>query len=363
MTIASSTTRPDRERDAQQRDVVDRVAERPEQRHRADERDRQRQRRDEGRDEPAQEQEDHQHDQGDGAEHGQRHVVQRRADRDRAVVHELEAAPIAAAAPGSAGIAALTESTTLTVLASGWRWTASEIERLAVEARRGLDGLEAVLDLRRRRAGAPALPLRLADDQVGELGGVAQLPVRLQRQRLRGPSSVPTGVLALAARSALVSSSRLMLRAASASGCTRTRTAKRFWPKIVDLRDAVERRQRRRDQVLGVVVQVRQAQRRRRQRHEQHRRVGRVDLAVRRRDRHLLRQLALRAQQRRLHVDRGGVDVAALVELERDRGAAERVGRADDVQRRESSGTASRAAARPRSPSSPGSRRAAARRR
>ena len=33
---------------------------------------------------------------------------------------------------------------------------------------------------------------------------------------------------------------------------------------------------------------------------------------------------ALRAQQRRLHVDRGGVDVAALVELERHRGAAER---------------------------------------
>ena len=44
------------------------------------------------------------------------------------------------------------------------------------------------------------LPLRVADDQVGELGRVAQLPVGLQGQRLRGPSSVPTGVLALAAR-------------------------------------------------------------------------------------------------------------------------------------------------------------------
>ena len=39
---------------------------------------------------------------------------------------------------------------------------------------------------------------------------------------------------------------------------------------------------------------------------------------------HLLRQRALRAQQRRLHVDRRGVDVAVLVELQRQRGAAQR---------------------------------------
>ena len=43
---------------------------------------------------------------------------------------------------------------------------------------------------------------------------------------------MPTGVLTLAARSALDSSSRLMLRTASASGRTRTRTANRFWPKM-----------------------------------------------------------------------------------------------------------------------------------
>jgi hypothetical protein len=48
-----------------------------------------------------------------------------------------------------------------------------------------------------------------------------------------GPSSVPTGVLTLAARSASFNSSRLMLRAVSASGMTRTRTANRFWPKTL----------------------------------------------------------------------------------------------------------------------------------
>ena len=46
----------------------------------------------------------------------------------------------------------------------------------------------------------------------------------------RDPSSVPTGVLALAAFNAFATSSIVRLRAASASGRTRTRTAKRFWP-------------------------------------------------------------------------------------------------------------------------------------
>ena len=46
----------------------------------------------------------------------------------------------------------------------------------------------------------------------------------------RWPSSVPTGVLAFAAFNAVAMSSTVRLRAASASGRTRTRTAKRFWP-------------------------------------------------------------------------------------------------------------------------------------
>ena len=38
--------------------------------------------------------------------------------------------------------------------------------------------------------------------------------------------------------------------------------------------------------------------------------------------------------ERGLHVDRRGVDVAAVVELDVDRGVAQRVGRADDVDAR-----------------------------
>ena len=46
----------------------------------------------------------------------------------------------------------------------------------------------------------------------------------------RWPSSVPTGVFAFDAFKALAMSSMVRLRAASASGRMRTRTAKRFWP-------------------------------------------------------------------------------------------------------------------------------------
>jgi hypothetical protein len=57
---------------------------------------------------------------------------------------------------------------------------------LAVEGRRGLDRLEAVLDLR-DVAQAHRIAVARADDQVRELGGVAQLLVRLQGQRLLRP--------------------------------------------------------------------------------------------------------------------------------------------------------------------------------
>ena len=62
---------------------------------------------------------------------------------------------------------------------------------------------------------------------------------------------------------------------------------------------------------------------------EEDRLIGRVDLLVRRRRRHLRRQLPRRAADHRLHVLRGGIDVAAQVELQRDVGAALRARRVD----------------------------------
>ena len=71
---------PNGERQAEQRNVVQRVAERPQQRHRAQQRYRQRQGWYHRGNKAPQKQKDHQHDQHDGAQHCQGHVVQRVAD-------------------------------------------------------------------------------------------------------------------------------------------------------------------------------------------------------------------------------------------------------------------------------------------
>ena len=60
---------------------------------------------------------------------------------------------------------------------------------------------------------------------------------------------------------------------------------------------------------------------------DQDRRVGRIDLPVVRRARKILRQLAGRSRDRGLDVLRRPVDIAIEIELDRDRGAAERARR------------------------------------
>ena len=118
-------------------------------------------------------------------------------------------------------------------------------------------------------------------------------------------------------------------RAASSRGSTSTRTAYFCDAEHVHLRDAADHRDALRDDRLRDLVERRERQRRRAQDEEEDRLIGRVDLLVRRRRRHLRRQLPRRAADHRLHVLRGGVDVAAQVELQRDVGAALRAGRVD----------------------------------
>ncbi len=119
---------------------------------------------------------------------------------------------------------ARTESTTLTVLASGWRSTASEIEvsPLKEAAVLTVSKLSSTAATSFRRTVLPPLLLTIRSANSAAL---RSWRFACSVSVCDGPSSVPTGVLALAERSALVSSSRLMLRAASASGWTRTRTA------------------------------------------------------------------------------------------------------------------------------------------
>jgi hypothetical protein len=69
-----------------------------------------------------------------------------------------------------------------------------------------------------------------ADDQLAELGGVAQLPVGLQRERLRGAferADRRVGIGGSERPGQLVETD---VARRERVGWTRTRTAKRFWP-------------------------------------------------------------------------------------------------------------------------------------
>ena len=127
------------------------------------------------------------------------------------------------------GKAARIESTTRTVLAPGWRCTARVMEgspfRVAQLLR--VSRLSSTVATSRRRTGLPPLVLTMRSANSAALRSCL---LACSTRVCLGPSSVPTGVLTLAALSAALISSRPMLRTASASGLTRTRTAYRLAP-------------------------------------------------------------------------------------------------------------------------------------
>ena len=257
-------------------------------------------------------------------------VVHRVADRGRAVVAATwMLRGRRQARSWNFGSIALTRSTTSTVLASGWRCTASTSARLpSYQLAVSVFSTESITA--RDVAQAHRVAVAHGDDEVAEGGGVARAACCAWMVRFWAlPSTVPTGVLALAAATAVWISSTPMPRAASAFGSSWMRTAYFWLPKICTWPTPSIVDSARRDHRLGEGVELRQRLGVALQRQQQHRRVGRVDLAVARRRRHLGRQLPLRARDRRLHVGRGLVDVAVELELDRDRGEALVVGGAD----------------------------------
>src|SRR5581483_575365 len=98
------------------------------------------------------------------------------------------------------------------------------------------------------------------------------------------------------------------------------------------LRDAAHHGDALRHHRLAVLVDLPHRERRRRERDVEDRLVGRIDLPVDRRRRHAGREERRGLRDRRLHVLRGGVDVAVELELEGHLSAAERARR---VHRRE----------------------------
>ena len=129
------------------------------------------------------------------------------------------------------GSIALTRSTTSTVLASGWRCTASVIDGSPLKLAKVLavSTLSCTSATSRSRIGAP---LRVATIRLPNSRALASWRLATMVSVWRGPSSVPTGELALAPDRAARSSSSVRPRWASVSGLTRMRTANRFWPKI-----------------------------------------------------------------------------------------------------------------------------------
>ena len=133
----------------------------------------------------------------------------------------------------SPGMAALIASTVATVLAPGWRCTdivmaRSPLAQLAVLTDSTLSSTAATSLKRTGRAPAVVETIRSAN-------AAAFFSCRLAWivKVWRGPSSVPTGELALALRRAVAMSSSVRLRLVKASASTRMRTANFFWPLIL----------------------------------------------------------------------------------------------------------------------------------
>ncbi len=137
-------------------------------------------------------------------------------------------AGICAMRPGSA---ARTASTVATVFASGWRCTcrlmicSPLLDQLAVLTFSTLSWTSATSSRRTVMPPGSCETMIFANSAARVICWLAWMV-----SVWRAPSRVPIGVLAFAALSAVAMSSIVRLRAASASGRMRTRTAKRFCP-------------------------------------------------------------------------------------------------------------------------------------
>jgi hypothetical protein len=142
------------------------------------------------------------------------------------------------------------------------------------------------------------------------------LVVGVDVEGLVAPSVAPVGWLTVVAAITPRMSSRLRPIDASLAGSTWMRTAGFCWPNV-DQADAVDLRDLLRQDVVGVVVDG--GQRQRVGLHRQHQDGASAGLILRNvGGRQVGRQLAARGVDGGLHVQRGGVDVAVQVELQRD---------------------------------------------
>src|SRR5436853_5197785 len=115
-------------------------------------------------------------------------------------------------------------STTSTVLAPGWRWTANVTERLSLYQLATLS-FSTLSMTRAISCSLTGAPLRHATTTSLYSLALRIAEVASRVTFWRGPYSVPTGELELVETSTRRISSRETLRAAAATGSTCTRTA------------------------------------------------------------------------------------------------------------------------------------------
>ena len=129
---------------------------------------------------------------------------------------------------------------------------------LAVVTGVGLDSLEAVFH-RGHVTQANRVAVAIADDQLGELGGVAQLSVRLHGQCLLLTFECADGSVDIGRRQRGADFVQRDVACRQRLGQHTHPHGVALLAVDIDLGDPFKRRQRGRDQVLGVVVQIRQA--------------------------------------------------------------------------------------------------------
>jgi hypothetical protein len=310
----------DGERQRQQRDIIDRIAEHIHEGEGADDRHRQRQRRDERRRHRLQEHENDHHDQRDRQRQRELHVVNRLADRDGAVVEH-------ARLDAWRQLRFVSRQTRADVvddlhrIGVGLAIDGKDDRAVEAEPRRdlivldGVDDAGDLVELHRR-------PVAPGDDERRESLGLLHLARGFERHVL------PLALQRADRRIGVGGSDRLTdLRHRQAArrrlvGIDLHAHGEFLLTENLHLRDAGDLRNLLRENLLGVIVGRRERQRRRGQRDEQDRNVGRIDLAEARRRGQVGRQFAQRRRNLRLHVERCAVDVPVEIELQDDVGEA-----------------------------------------
>ena len=318
--MASSTTKPHRQHQRHQREVIDRVTEQVHHRERAHNRHGQRQAGDDGGGNIAQEKEDDQHYQAERQIEREFDVAHRVANGNRSVVEGIQMDRL--------------------------RDFLAKSRKQALDVVHHLDGVGAGLALNGQHHGVdPVVPgghlvvlhavddlaqrlqphrraVAISDDERPVGGGVLELAVGLHDERLVRSEKSSGGQVDVG----ILDGVRHLIDADAARG---QRLGIKLHPHRVflraiqlHLRHAGDHGDALRHQRVGVVIDGGGRKRVGVNRHVKHRLVGRVHLLVGRRRGHVRRKPALRAGDGGLHILRGGVNVAAQAELQGDLRAA-----------------------------------------